>query len=334
MSKSSEFNGANDNSNIYGGMMIMTSNSIMTMEVFVGTVKAAIEGVYGVGYRVEVRDVVKNNNRHLTGLSILKVGSNMAPTIYLEEPYEKYSNGVSLEQICKDIIHMCEDNKVDREFDVTSIMDFEQVKNRICYKLVNAERNDRLLSDAPHIIFHDLAVIFYILVSKDSAGTGTITIRNNIKDIWDNDTDTIYSLALENTQRLFRGKVSSMSSVISEIIKEKSDDEFADEFFEIIAREDDMVPIYVATNAAQLNGAGVIFYHNLLKEFAERIGSDFFILPSSVHEVLFVPVLGGANARELVAMVKEVNATQVADDEILSDNIYRYNRATELVKRV
>lgn len=336
MNKSRNFNyGTNNNSNNNGGIMIMTNNSIMTMEVFAGTVKAAMEAVYGAGYRVKVQDVVKNNSRHLTGLSILKTGYNLAPTIYLEELFEDYIKGlISMEQVSKEVNRIYEENKGEGEFNVTAVMDFEQAKDIICYKLVNAKRNQEMLSDTPHIIFNDLAIIFYILVSKDSKGTGTITIRNNIKDMWAADIDTIYSHALANTQRLFRGKVSSMTSMISEILEDKLDEEFVDEFYDMMGSEADMVPMYVATNSTKINGAGVILYDNLLKDFANRIDSDFFILPSSIHEVLFVPAFSGTDARELISMVREVNASEVADDEILSDNVYRYNRATDRVEMV
>lgn len=334
MSKSREFNGTNNNSNNNGGMMIMTNNSIMTMEAFAGTVKAAMGNVYGAGYHVKLQEVIKNNNCSLTGLCILKDGGNMAPTIYLDGFFAEYKKGTSLEQICNEVSHIYEDNKVKKGFDVSGIMDFDQMKDRICYKLVNAKRNQKLLAGAPHIIFHDLAIIFYILVSRDTAGTGTITVRNNIKDMWAVDEDELYSIALRNTQRLFRGKVSTMTSVISEILSDSMDDEFAEQFFDIDASESDMVPMYVVTNAEKINGAGVILYDNLLKEFAEKVNSDFFILPSSIHETLFVPAFSGTDASELVSMVREVNATQVADDEVLSDNVYFYNRVTDRVEMV
>lgn len=334
MSKSSEFNETNNNSNNNGGMMIMINNSIMTMEAFAGTVKAAMENVYGAGYYVKLQEVIKNNNRSLTGLCILKDGGNMAPTIYLDGFFAEYKKGTCLEQICNEVSRIYEENKVKKDFDVSGIMDYDQMKDRICYKLVNAKKNQKLLTDAPHIIFHDLAIIFYILVSRDTAGTGTITVRNNIKDMWAVDADELYLIALRNTQRLFRGKVNTMTSVISEIFSDSMDDEFAEQFYDIAANEDDMVPMYVVTNADKINGAGVILYDNLLKEFAERIKSDFFILPSSIHEVLFVPAFSGADEKELVTMVREVNATQVEEDEILSDNVYRYNRATDRVEMV
>ena len=98
-----------------------------------------------------------------------------------------------------------------------------------------------------------------------------------------------------------------------------------DAFFEMDSvYEDNMMPMFVATNIKKVNGAGVILYDGLLRTFAEKIGGDFYILPSSVHEVIFVPANGDMDARYLIQMVKEVNATEVAPDEVLSDNVYMY----------
>lgn len=324
----------NNNSNNNGGMAIMTNNNINTMEDFVALVKAAMETVYGSGYSVTLQEVVKNNGRTLKGLCIRKEEENMAPTIYLDGFFEEYRKGTSMEKTCKEVERIYEDNKTKKKFDVSGIINYEQIKDRICFKLINAKRNQKILADAPHIMLNNLTIIFYILISKDTTGNGTITVKNNIMDMWGVDAYDLYSVAKKNTQRLFRGKVLSMTSVIAEILSDNMDDELSEEFFDMAANRDDMMPMYVATNADKINGAAVVLYDNLLKEFAERIGSDFFILPSSIHEVLFVPAIGEVNARDLIRMVQEVNATEVAADEILSDNVYVYNRATDRVEMI
>lgn len=321
-----------------GKKIMMTNNTIsttMTMKVFAEAVKKALVTVYGAEYSVELRDVTKNNNCCLTGLCIRKDDDNMAPVIYLDAFYEEYlQRGISIEEVCAEVVHTYKISKTNHKFDTYGVMDFEQVKDNICFKLVNAQKNQELLADVPHIKFLDLAIIYFILISKDSARTGTIMVRNNIMDMWGVDTDELYNIALRNTQRLFRGTVSSMSSVISEMIYSGEDDESIDDVFDMEVGDADAIPLYVATNFSKINGAGVILYDNLLKEFADRINSDFFILPSSIHETLFVPVSFGADERGLAAMVRDVNANQVAADEVLSDNVYRYNRVTDRVEMI
>lgn len=328
-------NGAtNNNNNSNNGGFIMAQGTLTTMEAFAGTVKTVMEAHYGDEYRVTVQDVHKNNNLVLTGITILKKDCNIAPTIYLNQAFEQYQEGRIMESICREIIRVYEEHKVQTDFDVSCVTDFSKVQNRICYKVINAEKNKVLLADTPHVLLEDLAVIFYILVSNDAEGTGTITIKNDMLEYWDVNTDTLYELALANTQRLFRGTVQSMANVMMDILSKQMDEESAMEFFDMMVDADDVIPMYVCTNTMKLNGAGVILYNGLLQKFADRVGSDVFILPSSIHETLLIPVNEDMDVEYLRDMVRTVNRTEVAPDEMLSDNVYRYNRLTDRVELV
>ena len=323
---------ANNNNNSNKGRFIMTQGTLTTMEAFAGTVKTAMEAHYGADYKVTVQDVQKNNGLVLTGITILKKHCNIAPTIYLNQAFEQYQEGRTLESICREFIRVYEEHKVQNDFDVSSVTDFSKVQSRICYKLINAKKNEVLLADAPYILLEDLAVIFYILVSSDAEGTGTITIKNNMLELWDVNTDTLYEMALANTQRLFRGSVQSMANVMMDILSKQMDEESAEEFYDMMVDADDVIPMYVCTNSMKLNGAGTILYSGLLQEFADRVDSDVYILPSSVHETLLIPANADMDVEYLRDMVRTVNRTEVAPDEILSDSVYRYNRLTDRVE--
>lgn len=303
---------------------IMTNGTINGMEAFGDTIKTAMELCYGDGVKVAVHEVRKNNGVTLTGLTVVKRDCNISPTLYLEPYYEEYKAGTTMENICREIMDTYEKHSVKCGFDITMVTDFNRVKDNVCFKVVNAERNKELLATVPHKQMLDLAVIFFIEVLQDKAGSGTITIQNHFMDMWDGvDTDTLYRLALANTQRKYRGRICSMFTVMSEML----DEEYAEEFFELIV--DDDVPMYVASNVQKLLGAGVVLYDNLLRTFAERIGGDFYILPSSTHEVLFVPASVGMDVEYLRQMVRDVNATEVSEQEFLSNNVYYYSIDTD-----
>lgn len=82
----------------------------------------------------------------------------------------------------------------------------------------------------------------------------------------------------------------------------------------------------VATVEGAFMGASVIQYPGFMEQAAEKIGGDFFVLPSSIHEVLLIPDDGSADYHELAAMVQTINETQVAPAERLSDNVYHYDK--------
>lgn len=299
---------------------IKNNGTINGMEAFAETVQEAIKIYYEDDVKIMIHDVRKNNDVQLTGLTILNSNSNLSPTIYLEPYYADYKAGKTLSDIYREIIEVYEEHCLKCNFDITMITDFNKVKDNICFKVINAEKNSGLLTNTPHKTILDLAVVFYIEVMQDEAGNGTVLVQNHFLNMWDDiDIDTLYKMALKNTQRKYHGRIASMYTMIAEIL----DEELHEEFFDIMIEDD--VSMYVATNVQKVLGAGVILYDNLLKTFAEHIGSDFYILPSSTHEVLFVPASVGMDAEYLKQMVREVNASEVSEQEFLSNNVYYYS---------
>lgn len=331
-------NGATNNNSNNNGGFIMSTGTINTVDLFADVVKAGLEEAHP-ECCVMVHKVTKNNNLVLTGISIRSREVNLAPTIYMDGYYNDYKNGRPMVEILAEIERAYNTYKAEQDFDVSSITDFNFVQDKICYKLVNRDKNKELLSDAPYLPFHDLAVIFYVVVSEDRVGTGTVTVHDNLMEMWGNpDIKELYRIAKNNTQRRYKGRVSNMMEIMGEIISHSADNvdpDVVDAFFEMDSvYEDNMMPMFVATNIKKVNGAGVILYDGLLRTFAEKIGGDFYILPSSVHEVILVPANGDMDARYLIQMVKEVNATEVSPDEVLSDNVYMYHADEDFVEMI
>lgn len=304
----------------------LVMGNIQTIKAFSKIVKAVMQQYFGTGYAVESYEVVKNNDLCLTGLIIRDESSNLAPAIYLEAYYEMYQNGESLENVCAEIIRVYEANRVTIDFDVASITDFNKVKDRICYKLVNAKYNEQMLEDVAYIKFHDLAIVFYLLVSNDADSMATTNIKTALLDRWNISKAKLFNIAVENTQKMFRGRVCSIEESMMEVFASQPDEEAKYIFYDLFADAEAMIPMYVCSNSEKFYGAGVMLYNGLLKAFADKIGSDFYILPSSIHEVLFVPVTIGMNVEEIKHIVRDINAEEVEEDEVLSDNIYYYNR--------
>lgn len=88
-------------------------------------------------------------------------------------------------------------------------------------------------------------------------------------------------------------------------------------------------PIYVLTNTAGYLGAAGILLDGLLAGFSRRIGSSFYVLPSSIHEVLLIPDTRDMDPTSLSHIVQEVNGSDIIrPDEVLSDHVYRYDIKT------
>lgn len=301
------------------------AGQITDLETFATVLKRMLERMYP-SANVEIHEARKNNNRMRTGILIRGEGQNIAPAIYLEEFFEAYRDGEPLDEICRTIMRIYQETDGPAElFDASSITDFAAVKGKICYELVNAEKNAARLRNMPHRLWQDLAVVYYVLLSKESVdGVLSFAVTNDIMKIWGVDEHTLYEIARQNTPSLFKAKVMPMLEVINGMMQEIL------ECGQIAGLPDTeelkkAERFYVATNERKFHGAAVLLYDGVLERFAEISGSDFYILPSSVHETMFLPVPPDKDGHCLSEMVREINAEQVALEEVLSDNVYLYH---------
>lgn len=296
----------------------------MEYKEFVEYIKMNAGYIAGEGGNITINHVIKNNGCETDGLVIMEKGKDIAPTIYLDSFYELYTNGENIKNIIRQIEVIYEQNKNNVTFDVNILKHFDTIKDKIVYKVVNYRSNEKLLEQVPHKRILDLAVVFYCLLDNEYGRSATALIYNNNLKNWNVTIDDVYKAALKNTPDLLHSKISSMAALF-----EKCGVNVDGEEVDL----KDYVPsdMYVLTNESKLNGAACILYENVLYDFAQKLGADLYILPSSVHEVILLPKLSMFEKDELVNMVKEVNTEGVAADEVLSDHVYEYNRTERLI---
>lgn len=296
----------------------------MEYKEFVEYIKMNAGYIAGEGGNITINHLIKNNGCEMDGLVIMEKGKDIAPTIYLDSFYELYTNGENIKNIIRQIEVIYEQNKNNVTFDVNILKHFDTIKDKIVYKVVNYRSNEKLLEQVPHKRILDLAVVFYCLLDNEYGRSATALIYNNNLKNWNVTIDDVYKAALKNTPDLLHSKISSMAALF-----EKCGVNVDGEEVDL----KDYVPsdMYVLTNESKLNGAACILYENVLYDFAQKLGADLYILPSSVHEVILLPKLSMFEKDELVNMVKEVNTEGVAADEVLSDHVYEYNRTERLI---
>ena len=205
----------------------------------------------------------------------------------------------------------------------TMITDFDQVKDNIVCRLANAEMNEEYLANKPHTFVEDLAVVYVIDLGGNEAGHMSAPITNTLMEQYGITTEELHDIALHNLSE-------------SQIEFKTMRDVLVDMMFPDGIKEDDprafMVPpeeenpsMYVLTNAERLNGAAAILDAKTMEDISEKLGGDFIILPSSIHETLILPVNEDMSRQMLESMVQDVNAGQVAPEERLSDHVYMYD---------
>lgn len=293
----------------------------MEIDSFAWKVRDAAEKELGGEYRVELKQVRKNNGVLLYGLLILNNERNVIPTIYLEPFYAAYEDGIPFGEVLRRIVEVYREEMPGEDINMDFFRSFGSVRDRICYRLIRRLGNEALLEDIPHVEFLDLAICFYYAYSGRTLGEGTIRIHNSHMELWGVGIRELMKCAEENTPRLFPGKLSPMTEVLEEIMDVSGKMDLKQE-----------IPLTVLTNERRVHGAACILYPGMLEKIAGRKGKSFYIIPSSIHEVILLEKTGEETTAELKKMIYDVNRSHVAPEEVLSDHLYFYDRSQKNVK--
>ena len=274
--------------------------------------------------RVDIRSVEKVNQK-LDGLNIIpndETGARVSPTIYVNKMYEHYKECNDLEAVLYDAAVSIEQG-FEQAPDSQRILDFEQAKDNIIMQLVNTEQNREMLDRLPHREFQDLSLIYRWLVDKNGEGIASSMVNYDLAERLGMTETDLFKAAVENTKRILPPTIKSMNDVIREMFtRDGMPAEIADM---MIGDMPDERSMYVISNERGINGAASMLYEEGLQKLAQKLGSDLYIMPSSIHEVIVVSTnMGDPNS--LAQMVAEINMDQVSLDERLSNQVYHYDK--------
>lgn len=293
----------------------------MTKQEFAKQLQTEMIQKMGETVTVCLREVCKNNGVTFQGLLIMEKNSNAGPTIYLDTFWDCYLEGMPLVQIVDSIIQIYRQNQPEIQVDMDFFQDFNKVKDRIAYKLIHAEKNKLLLEQIPYVPLLDLAICFYYVYFSQELGNGIILIHNSHMKMWNTNTTELMRLAERNTRKLLGEELIAMEQLVKGWSSQCEPANLNAQ--QNVSQE---MPLYILSNHKQLYGAACILYQGLLSEIAQKWNADLLILPSSVHEVILLPDDGKEDIETLREMVCEVNSTEVGPEEILSNQVYHYDR--------
>ncbi len=297
---------------------------------FVCLVQKQMQERLGDTMEVKLHQVMKNNSICLDALSISEKGSKIAPTVYLNDFYEAHREGESIPDLVTRLAAIYETCRPRIQFDPSFYADYERVKDRLVFRLISREKNRELLEQVPYRPFLDLAAVVYYSFESENMGLGCITVYESHRKKWDISEEELFETARENTMRLQPEELLSMDMILQKVRESRP------EIHVPPAREDAVPgeqPMYVLTNKNNYYGAAVLLYDSVLQNVAEKLKGDFWVLPSSVHECIVVPAGFTGKREELQKMVREVNRTEVAPEDFLSDEVYFYQSEIHRLSR-
>ena len=188
-------------------------------------------------------------------------------------------------------------------------------KKSLFVKLINTERNESLVKQSISKEFLDLSAVVRVILKMDKEGMASMALSKGDAEILGMTEEEIYAAALANTLRLFPPKLMNLGRYVEMSIGGK------------LPFGEDEVTTYILTNQKEVDGAIYFMSPEVVGAIAEALEDDLYILPSSVNEVLLVrasELEDGVD--ELKEMVRDVNETVVAEKEILSYNVYHYDK--------
>lgn len=274
---------------------------------------------------VYLQEVLKNNGINRHALQILKPGERCSPSIYLESYYERYRRGEPWQEIMEDIASCYWRNCNRLPLALDEVLSFAGVQNQLVYRLVNYDRNEQLLSEAPHIRWQDLAITFRWIAYRDEIGLASSLVTNELMKRWEVSKEELWDVARNNMQKQFPVTCIPMEELLLQLNYNYSVPDKG---------EEEGCRMYVLTNSQKLNGAGSIFYPGVLERFGEEHSKDFFLLPSSIHEMILIPAVRGIVEEDLQEIVRYTNQEVLAKGDFLSDHVYYYERKSKQIRQI
>lgn len=274
--------------------------------------------LYGDGLTVSFQNFTGNNGVVRRGLVLSEGGELAEIRVSPEGCYEDYRKGGSVRESAGRVLKEYQAGRMVQDMAESMLGGEgggESVRDRIVYRLVNYERNQERLCQAPFVRVCDLAVVFCLAGKVDGAGRLTAMIGNERARKWGLSLKELYELAVQNTPRLFPARIKSMREVMEGIAREHLGEEYKEEFMEELFSSPVVSPLYAISNETGNRGAAAVLYQGVLKGFSDQVGRDLILLSSSVHEFLVIPWETELDMKELRDMVIHVNRAEVPEEK-------------------
>ncbi len=274
----------------------------------------------GLNVQLSEHHINKMNNSY-DAITITPIGGNVGVNANLDALFKMIENGndynIVVSKATETLIAGIKDMP---QLNVNDLTDYDKMKSNLSMEVVSAERNSDILKKIPYEKMEDMAVVYRLIIDKSNDCNSTVLVTNDLLKQFGITHEQLRDDALAIAPELRPAEIKGMTEMLTEMTGMEVDPS--------MHAVDDVM--YVATVQDKIKGAGVLAYPNFMEDAAEKLGGDYYVLPSSVHEVLLVKDNGSMNVKDLESMVKEVNATQVEPEDQLTDHVYHYDSKEHL----
>ena len=192
-------------------------------------------------------------------------------------------------------------------FQVKDITKYDFIKDRLTMQMVPVEKNREMLEKIPHKTIGDMAAVYRIDVGKTEGFRGSVLITNDHLKKYGVSADMLHEDAVRSQTAVNPPVLRNMAEVLGFLgYTEESS-------------------LWIATTKDGICGAAACQIPDFMEESTKTLGGSFYALPSSVHEMIFLPDDGKVERKALETMVREINRTEVREEDVLSDQVYHYD---------
>jgi hypothetical protein len=309
---------------------------MLTYEEFKNTFSSKFPEVMGAdfqGYELKMMPVVKRG-KNLDGFTFCPrekgEGISVMPTFYFNDIYEAYCVDEDITRSLYEISSTMKRSIQTGQF-MSQDIDFSKIKRNVIAELINTENGTDYLYDYPHRDFLNLTIVYRWVVKVDETGIYSSMIDNSLMEVAGLTEEDLYKCAVKNTKRIVPPCVKTFDSVVRKMMRQSGKSDY--EIRKLIGSTPQNQKIYVITNKHSFRASTALLFKEVLCSIAQKVESDYFVVPTSVNESLIVPVTTGIDPLRLQEMLIDSNEMFCGDDDqILSNNIYFYDSGRNQLK--
>lgn len=253
------------------------------------------------GYK---KQVVHKVNQDLDSISLIGENIKMSPTLYFNNMYDYYNGtNATIEELALKAFETMLEGVNQTEI-TEELPDKEKFMENIFFQVINTEKNKTYLLEIPHREYLDLSVIYRYAVNLSDNDIATATINYILMDEFKLTEEELYEAAYKNTRTLLKPKVTSPG----------------------------ITGFYMISNDLNIFGANGILYKDIIAKEAKKLGTDIYLIPSSIHEFLIQPVSNTLKPKDLKEIIKDANEHVIDPEDYLSDSLYIYKLETDTIE--
>ena len=255
-------------------------------------------------------------------------GNSIMPTLYFNDMYRSYleSDDISYEiEKCADAMK----RGLRQGKRILSGFDLKKSKKNIVFQLVNREEYSQVLEDIPYREFLDMCVVYRWAIHVDDTGLSSALIDNDLAERLGYDEEDLFTLAYENTRKMFPPEVIHIDEIIDSIMRDDGAQEEDIENYRNSA--DESVKFWLLSNRIKHFGASGILYEEVLHDLSDDLDSDLLMVMPSTDEVIILKANENTDIGFLFYFAEEICNDHVNERERLSDGVYLYSRSSRRI---